>query len=176
MPAFEYKVVPAPNKGQKTRGVKSAEGRFAYALERLMNEMGRDGWEYVRAETLPSEERQGLTGSTTTYRNVLVFRRERADDLASYRPRLLEKKDVPLVLPASSQVPANDPAPSTAPEPQQDELIFEAESLSASPNVPGLAQQAEDDSEIIESALTAPPSILQARAARLRGKDDMAAE
>ena len=42
---------------------------------RLLNQLGQSGWEYQRAELLPSEERTGLTGSTTNWRNVLVFRR-----------------------------------------------------------------------------------------------------
>ncbi len=72
---YEYKVVPAPAKGQKAKGVKSAEGRFALAIEQLLNDLGADGWEYQRADLLPSEERAGLTGSTTNWRNVLIFRR-----------------------------------------------------------------------------------------------------
>lgn len=89
MPKYEYKVVPAPAKGLKARGVRGHEARFAYALQDLMNRMGADGWEYQRAETLPSEERHGLTTVTTTYRNVLVFRRL-ASDTEDYAPRLLE--------------------------------------------------------------------------------------
>ncbi|MGB7316412.1 MAG: DUF4177 domain-containing protein [Planktotalea sp.] len=72
---FEYKVIPAPLRGLKGKGVKGNDGKFAHALEQVMNDMGRDGWEYQRAETLPSEERAGLTSKTTTFRNVLVFRR-----------------------------------------------------------------------------------------------------
>ena len=75
MSAFEYKVVPAPQKGQKSKGIKGAEARFALALETLMNDMAAEGWEYQRAETLPSQERSGLTGSTTEWRNLLIFRR-----------------------------------------------------------------------------------------------------
>lgn len=75
MRRYEYKVVPAPQKGLKERGVRSAEGRFAFAVETTLNEMGAEGWEYLRAELLPSEERSGLTGSVTNWRNVLVFRR-----------------------------------------------------------------------------------------------------
>ena len=37
--------------------------------------MAAEGWDYVRAETLPTEERSGLTGRSTLYHNVLVFRR-----------------------------------------------------------------------------------------------------
>ncbi|MFK7938915.1 MAG: DUF4177 domain-containing protein [Roseovarius sp.] len=72
---FEYKVRPAPAKGRKGAGIKGPEARFAHALELVMNEMGAEGWEYVRSDILPSEERQGLTSSHTVYRSVLVFRR-----------------------------------------------------------------------------------------------------
>ena len=76
MQRFEYKVVPAPKRGEKARGVKSTEDRFALALTQLMNSLGAEGWDYVRADTLPCDERVGLTGSKTTYQNMLVFRRE----------------------------------------------------------------------------------------------------
>lgn len=72
---FEYKIVPAPTKSLKNKGLKSAEDRFAYTLEECLNELAAEGWEYQRAETLPSQERSGLTSTTTEWRNVLVFRR-----------------------------------------------------------------------------------------------------
>lgn len=75
MQRYEYKVIPAPLKGEKTRGVKGTPGRFAHGLSRIMNDLARDGWEYLRADTLPCEERTGLTGKTVTYQNMLVFRR-----------------------------------------------------------------------------------------------------
>lgn len=75
MRKFEYKAVPAPNTGTKARGVKTTEDRFALSLSNLLNEMADEGWEYVRAETLPCTERKGFTGSTQTYQNVLIFRR-----------------------------------------------------------------------------------------------------
>lgn len=75
MQQFEYRVVPAPKRGEKAKGLKTAEERFAQALMRVMNEQGRDGWEYLRADTLPCEERAGLTGKTTVFQNMLVFRR-----------------------------------------------------------------------------------------------------
>ncbi|WP_299280261.1 DUF4177 domain-containing protein [uncultured Tateyamaria sp.] len=89
MSGWEYKVVPAPTKGVKGKGVKGPEGRFANALELLMNEMGGEGWEFQRAETLPSVERSGLTGSTTEWRNVMVFRRAVADPMDDFEPELL---------------------------------------------------------------------------------------
>lgn len=93
MPHYEYKVVPAPTKGLKARGLKTPESRFANALQHLMNDMGADGWEFQRAETLPSQERSGLTSTVTTYRNVLVFRRPRAGDLEQFQPVVLKTSD-----------------------------------------------------------------------------------
>ena len=75
MQTYQYKVVPAPKRGLKARGVNSNEDRFAHALEGVMNDLGAQGWDYVRADTLPAEERQGLTGRVTVYQNMLVFRR-----------------------------------------------------------------------------------------------------
>ena len=75
MTAFEYRVVPAPKRGQKERGLKTSEDRYAHALQGTINELGAKGWEYLRAETLPCEERQGFRGRTTVYHSVLVFRR-----------------------------------------------------------------------------------------------------
>ncbi len=72
---YEYKVVPAPEKGTKAKGVKAPEARFALMLQDVMNQHAAEGWEYQRAETLPSQERAGLTSSATVFRNVLVFRR-----------------------------------------------------------------------------------------------------
>nr|WP_232204264.1 DUF4177 domain-containing protein [Roseobacter sp. CCS2] len=75
MMSYEYKVVPAPARGLKAKGIKTAEHRFAHALETAMNELAGDGWEYLRADTLPCEQREGLMSKTTVYQNMLVFRR-----------------------------------------------------------------------------------------------------
>lgn len=109
MPNFEYKVVPAPVKGQKAKGVKTPEGRFALSVETVLNQMGAEGWEYLRAELLPSDERSGLTGSTTNWRNVLVFRRALAGDVEQFQPRVLE---TPAPVPVAE--PVADPAPALA--------------------------------------------------------------
>lgn len=75
MDRYEYKVVPAPRRGAKAKGLKSSEARFAHALSVMINDAATDGWAYLRAESLPSEERSGLGRKTTTSRSVLVFRR-----------------------------------------------------------------------------------------------------
>ncbi|MEB8385942.1 hypothetical protein OO012_01765 [Rhodobacteraceae bacterium KMM 6894] len=75
MTDYEYKVIPAPTKGSKAPGVKTAEGRFAKTIEALLNEQANAGWQYLRSDVLPSDERQGLTSTHTVYRTLLVFRR-----------------------------------------------------------------------------------------------------
>ena len=81
MRKFEYKAVPAPTTGTKAKGVKSTEDRFALSVTEVLNEMAEDGWEYLRAEMLPCDERKGLTGTQKTYQNVLIFRRLEAEPL-----------------------------------------------------------------------------------------------
>ena len=80
MQTWEYKVVPAPAKGTKAKGAKSAEARFALSVQNVLNEMAAEGWIYDRSDMLPSQERAGLTSSTTQWRNLLVFKRPLAQD------------------------------------------------------------------------------------------------
>ncbi len=75
MQQFEYKVVPAPVRAEKIRGAKTVQDRFAATLAAVMNDLGREGWDYVRADTLPVEERVGFTGRQTVFQNMLIFRR-----------------------------------------------------------------------------------------------------
>lgn len=96
---YEYKVIPAPDRGEKSRSVKAPEGRFALSIEASLNEMAAVGWEFQRAETLPSSERSGFTGSTVHMRSLLVFRRARESDAAQFQPR---KLDVPATMAAPS--------------------------------------------------------------------------
>ncbi len=123
MQAFEYKVVPAPEKGQKARGVKAGAERFALTLEMLMNELGAEGWDYVRADTLPVQERSGLTSSHTVYRNVLVFRRPvaEAEEATAPAPLQIEAPEPePEEIAIEEETPAHPAAegePDAAPEP-----------------------------------------------------------
>jgi len=76
MEYFEYKVMPAPRRGARVKGAKGPTGRFANAMEATLNELATDGWEYIRAESLPADERHGITmRKVETYQNVLIFRR-----------------------------------------------------------------------------------------------------
>lgn len=99
MQAFEYTVIPAPRKGQKVKGAKTVAERFGVALSQVMNDMARDGWEYLRADSLPCEERVGLTGTATHFHHMLVFRRALARPVAA-----LPAEPAPLAAEAAAQV------------------------------------------------------------------------
>jgi hypothetical protein len=115
MQRFEYKVIPAPKRGEKARGVKTTEDRFAHALTTLMNQLGAEGWDYVRADALPCEERVGLTGTKTTFQNVLVFRRAIGSATEEDRPVIRLLLSDPLSTATPRLGPAETPMPATAP-------------------------------------------------------------
>lgn len=76
---WEYKAVPAPHRARRFRGVKGRAESFARTLEAAIGEEAVEGWEFLRAESLPCEERAGwFGGRRTEWRTVLVFRRGRA--------------------------------------------------------------------------------------------------
>ncbi len=75
MQTFEFKVIPAPRRAERSKGAKGTADRFARTLTEVMNELGRDGWDYVRADLLPCEERSGFFRRSVVERHMLVFRR-----------------------------------------------------------------------------------------------------
>lgn len=114
MQRFEYKVVPAPTRAKRVRGVKTAAGRFAVALGEVINEQAADGWDYVRSDSMPVEEKPGLLKSTVeNYYTMLVFRRP-TDTPATDAPA------IPVAAPAvpvPAAVPPVEPAVDPVVEP-----------------------------------------------------------
>ncbi len=76
MAEYEYKVVKAPKKTKSFKGVRSHEDQFAHVLMEVMNDLALRDWEYLRAESLPCEEKSGLVSRVESYQSVLVFRRK----------------------------------------------------------------------------------------------------
>ncbi|MBM3615834.1 MAG: DUF4177 domain-containing protein [Alphaproteobacteria bacterium] len=108
----EFKVIPAPRRGEKARGAKTTEERFALALTETLNAMAAEGWEYLRAETLPVDERSGLTGTKTSFQNMLVFSRS----LEAATPRAGLVAEEPALITARRIGPADAAvAPGAAP-------------------------------------------------------------
>lgn len=118
MQRHEYKVIPAPRRGTKSREARTPEDRFALTLAVLMNELGREGWEYLRSETLPSEERVGFTRMRRVDQTVMIFRRDLdrsagpvADGPAAPRPIALTAEAA-----GPRLGPAVEPEPGAAPQ------------------------------------------------------------
>ncbi|GGF70154.1 DUF4177 domain-containing protein [Paracoccus acridae] len=107
MSQFEYSVIPAPLRGEKAKDAKTPSDRYSVALTTELNRMAKDGWEYVRADVLPSEERSGLTGRSTVYHNLLVFRRA----VASIASGPATRQPQPEYPAAASPMRAPEPVP-----------------------------------------------------------------
>lgn len=142
MTRYEYKVVPAPTRGIKARTAKTAESRFALGVETVLNEMGAQGWEFQRAELLPSDERSGLTGTTVHWRNLLVFRRAVAAEETPVTGDQPADRVPPLVL---------EPAPQDQPQ-----VPFVRSGKPANPPVDNGVEETGDIAEV--------PSALRTRA------------
>ena len=113
MTHYDYKVVPAPKRAKKVRGVRSGDELFALTLTDAINEVARQGWEYVRVEHLPAEApggwfRSGAAGEQT----VLVFRRDRE----SLGPRLATVRAEPDAVALAAEAAEASAAASVAAE------------------------------------------------------------
>jgi hypothetical protein len=181
MTRYEYRVVPAPVQGRKAKGVRGTTERFALALETLMNEMGAEGWEYVRADTLPCEERTGIAGRTTTFQNVLVFRRAADAAGAARAPAVGELLGTPLPEGPEGEAAAQ-PEPAEGAAPPAAERAGSERAGAAGPKEPPLtrfatrARQPERDPEqppeqASEAARKAAAALRTYRAAAGHAKD-----
>ncbi|WP_370401840.1 DUF4177 domain-containing protein [Sulfitobacter sp. JB4-11] len=175
MPSYEYKIVPAPTKGLKAKGVKGPEARFAHTLEDRMNEMAAEGWEYQRAETLPSVERSGLTSTTTEWRNVLVFRRLRDSAAEAFTPELLPAPDAatPETPQNGSAAPAKKDPPVTAvPKPAAADRKEPSVEPAAKADTPAAPSVADNSVENTKSVSTISSSLTKLAEARKLSKSD----
>lgn len=117
MQTFEYKVVPAPNRPKRVKGVKGTAGRFAAVLTETMNEQAADGWEYLRSDSMPVEEKLGLLKSRVeTYQTVLIFRRATAGALQTPMAGYIEDQSDVIAQTPEPETATEDVAQDTAPE------------------------------------------------------------
>jgi hypothetical protein len=72
---YEYKVVPAPVRAQKVKGLKTTADRFSHALAERINAEAAGGWQFQRCETLSCEERSTLGRTRTSTQTVMIFAR-----------------------------------------------------------------------------------------------------
>jgi len=135
MPLYEYLTVPAPRKGEKTRGAKTPEARIALAMQSVLNDKGAEGWEYIRADLLPMEERSGLTSKAITYHTVLVFRRERGATVLATDSTTESTTEQAAVQPRKSPVADRNTPPPSVPFPAHAEKGAGANARRLSPEV-----------------------------------------
>jgi hypothetical protein len=113
MTYYDYKVIPAPKRAKRVKGVHGAEDLFALTLTEAINEVARQGWEYVRAEHLPAEASRGwFRAPAAGEQTVLLFRRARD----SAGPRLVA---------ATRPDPATEPPVPEAPRPPSEQAAVD---------------------------------------------------
>jgi hypothetical protein len=110
MPSHEYRIVPAPRRAPRVKGARTPEERFARAVEDAINALAREGWEYVRTDTMPCEQRQGwFSGRVTVSQTLLVFRRVAAAEAAPLLPEAAAPRR-PSAMPPPEAPPVAAPA------------------------------------------------------------------
>ena len=115
MTGYSYKTVAAPRRLKKVKGVKGQDALLAHSVEELIAVEAAQGWEYLRADTFPVEEKGGMfSKAVVTERAVLVFRKALA--VQHVQPVAAQ----PVAAPAPATQPAPQPAaPQPAPAQQQ---------------------------------------------------------
>ncbi len=119
MTYYDYKVVPAPRRARKVKGVTGAPELFALTLMDAINEVARQGWEYYRCESLMVEGPAGwFKRPSSEEQVVLIFRREReqlsprlaAEPEEEPRPReIIRREPVARAEPVLADIPAPIP-------------------------------------------------------------------
>ena len=118
MGKFEYKVLPAPRRAKRARGVKGEPARFAHAITELMNLEAAEGWEYFKSETLPMEAKTGVfKGRAEMFQTLLIFRRSLETD----EGEIVSMTPSALTAPIGGAVPVAAAAAPTEPEPELSE-------------------------------------------------------
>lgn len=75
---YEYRVVPAPKRLRKIKGMHSTPELFAATLTDAINAEARQGWEYVRAESMAAEGPSGwFRRGRVVEETMMIFRRPR---------------------------------------------------------------------------------------------------
>jgi hypothetical protein len=139
MSYYDYKVVAAPKYARRVKGVRGPAELFAMTLAETINEVARQGWEYLRAETMAAESPRGwFRRAVATEHTVLIFRRPREN----LSPRL-------------TGAPVDEGNVEDAPEP----LVPERTRPEPLRRVGGRSEPAVGDSTEVPATLRAAPRI-----------------
>lgn len=76
MAHFEFKVLPAPRRSKRMKGLMRGQNRFCATVTEFLNENGLDGWEFIGFEMMPLESRRFLFFQYVGECPCMIFRRE----------------------------------------------------------------------------------------------------
>lgn len=106
--AIEYKTVGAPHRGRRKRGAKTRSDKVAAAMSEVLDREAVDGWQYLRTDLIPIEERRGWFGRTQeVHRAVMVF--ERDTEAGKAAPSAYAETARPMAAPTSGDVEVKRP-------------------------------------------------------------------
>jgi len=113
MAGYTYKTVAAPRRLKKVKGVKGQDALLAHSVEDLIAVEAAQGWEYLRADTFPVEEKGGMFSKpVVTERALLVFRKPvAAQQVRPVAARPVQEAPQPVSQPAQQPAAAPQPAP-----------------------------------------------------------------
>lgn len=155
MTRYEYRLIQAPTEPPRVKGVKGAVPRYLHGLTDAMNDMGRDGWSYVRTDRLPVSSRRGLLRRKDVHEElVMVFRRVIAEAGVPAAPSIRPA--------AAAPQPEADPRPEhwpdePAPEPPSgDGPVFDEAPAAPAPDHPSPFDAARTDPAAPQSDRQAP--------------------
>ncbi|MBA3325127.1 MAG: hypothetical protein H0T41_07670 [Rhodobacteraceae bacterium] len=118
MTFYDYKVTPAPKRLKRIKGVRSTAELFSATLAEAINAAAREGWEYLRAESLPAEEAgRWFRRGSEVIETVLIFRRPRetlGPRLAAAKSGTAQDHDPEAVRLGVDERPVPDRAPERA--------------------------------------------------------------
>jgi len=186
---FEYKTVGGPDRGKRKDGARTVADRVAAAMEDIIRAQATGGWEYLRTDLVPVEERPSLLGRRRlVHCAVLVFRRPiggaaaaeptraelaaRHADIFGGEPKAAE---APRTAPAAPSVapqpapPAAAPQPAPQTAPPQPVAAPVARRTSAVPPAPPAGAPALPERVEPEQAAPRPPTPEQLQAAMMVG-------
>jgi hypothetical protein len=72
---YEYQVVSTPTKRIKFKGLKKTDDAFALTLTENINELAREGWQFVLSETIAETSRSFFGKTRRQERDFMVYRR-----------------------------------------------------------------------------------------------------
>jgi len=76
MERFEYKLIKVPQKSNRYSGLKDLNDSFALTLMDSINDVAKDGWQFLRKEVLTETKWPSFFGQRTTSHEYLIYRRQ----------------------------------------------------------------------------------------------------